>query len=224
MTKLHFAAVLRHGGAYNARYVNNLFNNIVRQVRAPFTFSVLTDKLDVGLHPAIRILPLRHPWTGWWSKIEMFAPGLWADGRVWYFDLDTILVGNITEMVTDPSLGDDFYALRDFGFKDRLASGVMTWKVGDPAVSEIYNQFALKPEAIMSSCCTLGDQCWVGIANTSRNFLQDKYPGKFVSFKIHCPDGKCIQQGASVVAFHGLPRPLDAIKNSQYAWVQRYWK
>ena len=218
----HFVCVMRTGGAYNARYVNNLYNAVVQNVRAPITFSVITDN-GANLLPAINVIPLKHQWPGWWSKIEMFRPGIWKNGRVWYFDLDTLIVKEMTSMILDERLGSEFWTLADTVFPTRLASGVMTWMANSPETTEIYESFVPKADNIMMSCGTLGDQCWVGIVTKTRNFLQNLFPNKLVSMKRDCPDGRCIGQ-AFVVFFHGKPRPHEAITKSDTAWVRRYWK
>ena len=219
---IHFVAVLRSGGSYSARYVNNLFDAIVQNVRAPFTFTVLTD-LANGFRPAIRIVPLRQSWPGWWSKMEMFQPGLWTSGRVWYFDLDTLIVRDITTMITDERYGDDFYTIEDLGKPGRLASGIMTWKVGDPVIDTIYTEFCKNQANIMSSCCSLGDQCWIGIITPTRHYIQALHKDRICSFNKHCGNGLCVQN-YDIICFHGKPRPHEAARMPGFEWVRNYWR
>lgn len=220
-TPLHITCVLRSGGAYTAKYVNNLFNGIVRNTKTPITFTAITD-LTSGFLPAIQILPFKHQWPGWWSKIEMFRQNIWSAGRVWYFDLDTIFVGELTSILTDERYGDNFYTLNDPYVPGRLASGVMTWKANDEVSTQIYERFVLNDKNIISSCGSLGDQCWIGSTLTTRYFVQDLHPSKFVSLKRDCIDGRCVGS-SSVVYFHGKPRPHEALINHETAWVRKYW-
>lgn len=219
---IHIVCVWRTGGDYTAEYVNNLFNSIARNVDCEYTFTVLTNSSQ-ELHPSIRVVPLVHDWPAWWSKIEIFTPKLCTKGRIWYFDLDTLIVNNITSMITDPRLQKDFYTLQDFMVDNRLASGVMTWMANSPAASKIYREFCKKPDTIITSCCTLGDQCWIGLTLESRHYLQQLFPQKFESFKLGCKSGHCVGT-AGVICFHGVPRPHDAVRNSSTAWVRNYWK
>lgn len=219
---IHFVCVLRTGGDYNHRYVNNLYNAIAANVTVPFTFTCITNSVT-GLHGRIRTVPFQHNWPGWWSKIEMFRPGIFESGRVWYFDLDTLIVQNIDAMVSSPSLGRRFCALSDFLVPNRAASGVMSWIANDPDVAKIYTEFALKPERVMTSCSTLGDQCWIGISSPQVTFLQNLFAGHFASFKRECSNGTK-PQAARVICFHGRPRPHEAIREPAFAWVRSYWK
>lgn len=220
---VQIACVMRSGGpTYNARYVNALYNGFMRNSRHPLELTVLTDS-PVGINPAVRVVPLEHDWVGWWSKIELFRPGIWQSGRVWYFDLDTIIIGDVTEMLTSESLGDNFYALNDPLYPGRLASGTLTWMANDPAATEIYTGFIDNDECIMSSCSTCGDQCWIGIAMRERNYLQDVFPNKLKSFKRDCPDGRCVGE-ANVVYFHGQPRPHQVAHATATSWVRTYWR
>lgn len=219
---IHFVCVLRTGGAYNTRYVNNLYMGLVNNVKVPFTFTVLTNNLT-GYAPNIRVVPLTTQWQAWWSKIEMFKPGLWTGGRVWYLDLDTLILSDMTDIVLHKDLGTKFFTLSDFIMPNRLASGVMSWRANDPAATYIYESFAKNSTNIIDSCSTLGDQCWIGITLPTRYFFQTLFPKRFVSFKRDCSNGT-FQKPASVCCFHGLPRPHEAIKDPASAWVRNYWK
>src|SRR5262245_48586528 len=64
-------------------------------------------------------IPLIHNWPKWWSKMELFRPDI--PGDIFYMDLDTVVVGDISHFVeksTDTMLSDFYYPWR-------LASGVM---------------------------------------------------------------------------------------------------
>lgn len=219
---LHFVCVLRTGGVYNTRYVNNLYMGLVNNVKMPFTFTVLTNNLS-GYAPNIRVVALSHDWPAWWSKLEMFRPGIWSGGRVWYFDLDTLIMNDITDIVTHKQLGDKFWTLSDFNIPDRLASGVMSWRANDPVAVNIYESFTRNAKNVMSSCSTLGDQCWIGIQLPTRYFIQSIAPKRIVSFKRDCSNGT-FQKPASICCFHGLPRPHEAARDPTHAWVKSYWK
>lgn len=220
-TPVQFVCVLRTGGpVYDHRYVNNLYRNIKTNIKVPFTLTCLTDSA-VGIDPAVRIAPLKYKWSGWWSKIEIFAPNLFPDGRVWYMDLDTIIIRDLTTTVTT-NLGTTFAALSDFYAPERLASGVMTWFVNSHEASQIYLQFTQRSDRIITSCSTLGDQCWIGLNIAKPVYLQQAFPGAFVSLKKHCVGMPPI--GAQVVCFHGSPRPHEIQQVPQYRWAQQYWQ
>ena len=88
---LTVACVYRTGGKlYSPRYVEILQAMVRRHLTVPYTFVCLSDDPNV---PCTRI-PLLMGWPGFFSKIELFRPGLFA-GPVLYFDLDTVIHGPV---------------------------------------------------------------------------------------------------------------------------------
>ena len=131
--------------------------------------------------------------NGWWAKLELFKAFPKGD-RVLYFDLDTV----ITDSIDDIAAYDGYFAaLRDFYRPNDLGSGVMAWEAG--TVDKIYDRWVElgKPELMG------GDQQWIYMMMPDAVRLQDVYPGKFASYKI----GNI--ENASVVCFHGKPRPHE---------------
>jgi len=160
---------------------------------------------------------LEHDWEGWWSKLELFKPGLFY-GPVLYLDLDTIVTGSLDEFCSNiegfgmlQDLGDvkrkGPYALDEYsGSVSRMASGVMAWN-GD--YSNIYLEYAEKPKF------RGGDQRYIQ--------HQVKEPIKVIqrglnvaSYKWECLDG--VPENTNIVCFHGNPRPRDI--NWELQWNQ----
>lgn len=218
---IHIVCVLKTGGDFSHKYANILFHSIIRNIKAPITFTCITNS-RVSFHQGIKVVPLIHELPGWWSKMEMFRPGLWQSGRIWYFDLDTMIVGDL-DIVLTHEMGDAFYALADFLSPTRVASGVMTWMANDPALTAMYERFMTKPERVMAACGTLGDQCWIGCEGPEAVPLQSLFPWAFASLKVHCTGG-VPSKHTKVVCFHGKPRPHDAGFLQDFAWVKDHWK
>ena len=100
------ACVLRSGGIYTEEWVDRLRRDVAANLAIPHRFVCLTD-----MAPDCETLPLRDPWTGWWSKLELFRPGNF-NGPVLYLDLDVIVVGDLTEIVSHPhefTMCEDYY-------------------------------------------------------------------------------------------------------------------
>ena len=74
---LTVASVFKSGGTYFPKYVRVLRDAVRRNLTIPHRFVCLTD-VDV---PCERI-PLIHGWPSFYSKIELFRPGLF-DGPAW---------------------------------------------------------------------------------------------------------------------------------------------
>ena len=95
------ACVLKSGGDFNESHVYAL-QKMCSKYMPGERFVCLTDlKLDCDT------IPLTEDWDGWWSKIELFK----LDAAV-YLDLDTILVGDCTEMLEE-ARKHEFVIMRD---------------------------------------------------------------------------------------------------------------
>ncbi len=201
-----YACVLRSGGpVYNAEWVRKLSAQVAQHASRPHRFVCLSD-VDV---PCERI-PLVHDWPGWYSKLELFRPGLFR-GPVIYLDLDTLVVGDLgpIEAVAD----GPFAMLSDFYRLERPASGVMTWvgtnnMLWDAMVE--YSTSGAKPQPRRRL------DHWLEGRVTPRR-LQDLAPGCIVSFKAHAKHA--IPEGASLVCGHGQPRFSDP----RAGWAHRRW-
>lgn len=65
-------------------------------------------------------VPLITELPGWYAKLELFH----MTGPVLYFDLDTVITGDLSEIASYPH---QFTMLRDFTHPEYPASGVMAW-------------------------------------------------------------------------------------------------
>lgn len=192
--------VLRSGGEYRPEHVVRLYQQCARW--APGVgFMCLSD---IALPDGISRVALEHDWPGWWSKIEAFR----VDGPVLYMDLDTLIVGPLAPLL---KIAQDrpFVALRDFNPQQReMGSGLMAWS---GQMADLYKVFVRDPAGYMRRCSTprlWGDQGFIETQTRGRSYWQDLVPGAVVSWKKHCAGGR-IPAGASVVCFHGKPRPWE---------------
>ena len=115
---------------YLPEHVYSLQSQIKKHYNKPHKFYCLTDYPDLECE----MIPLILDLPGWWSKIELFR----QTGNIIYFDLDTVILDDITEFV---EYLHDFSALADIHHNSilpgRLWSGIMAWS-GDH--SDIYNK------------------------------------------------------------------------------------
>lgn len=93
------------GDKYPKEYTERLFNMVKRHSTGSFKFYVITDTPEI--YAGSEIIPVQNPadQRSWWSKMEMFKPGLLPDGEYLYFDLDVVITSNI----------DRFFRHRGFG-------------------------------------------------------------------------------------------------------------
>ena len=93
--QITIALVLKTGGVYDYKYVNNIVDAIKENVSVPHKIVCLCDDAEGISDKVDEIIPFKHNWPKWWGKIELFRPGLFGDEQVFYFDLDTIIVNNL---------------------------------------------------------------------------------------------------------------------------------
>jgi len=195
-----------------ADYVNILYDSVRRNlpVGYPGRFVCFTDD-PTGLADGIETRPLPDPHLkGWWNKLSLFRPGLFDDGdRVLFFDLDTLITGRLDELVECAS---EFAILSDFMRPNGLQSSVMSWRAGGQA-TKIWGAYEEQGFPEIDG----GDQAFIEHTAWSYEILQRLYPSLFVSYKV---SGGKIPSKASVVVFHGKPRPHEVTTG----WVPEVWK
>lgn len=186
--------VLRSGKEYGPKHVQWLARQVPDLV-------CLSD-VEVEGVPTIR---LKHDWPGWWAKMELFRPDIEED--LLFFDLDTVVLGGIEQLesLERTTLLSDFY-------KPHLpASGLMLIKNRDK--DRVWSDWMENPEAHMKRCVTRehwGDQGYLRDVLPCKRW-QLELPNKIFSYKAHSL--KTVPAGASVICFHGNPRPWDVKKS-----------
>jgi len=229
-------ACLIHGNYYSWRYVDNLYQNLCRNLTPRVRLHVYTEpERSVPSHMIHHALK---PWpvvpgakSSWWYKIQLFDPEFHS-GPLLYFDLDTIVVNNI-DWIWRLST-QDFWAVRDFrylllGSRSSVNSSVMwfdTRKWWD-----VCRDF--DPNSRFCGTKWKGDQDYI---NDKIPLARKKYfdTGQIKSWRWELHDGgynfRTRKQNApgagtqipgstSVIVFHGNPKPHE-IKDSVIA---SYW-
>ena len=196
-------------------YVEKLYDGVYRWLPsgASFRFICFSDVSEsIPNDRGIIYQALPEGVKGWWNKLYLFKEGHFGeDERILFLDLDTIIVSPLDDIV---GYDGEFAILKDF-YQDRLAPGVMLWKGGFG--NGIWSSYV---EAGYPTDLPMGDLSWINKYATENSLkvdiLQDLFPDKFVSYKLHAQDG--IPKKSAVVCFHGLPRPHDA-----GGWVDGVW-
>lgn len=196
---MKFVCVYKTGGDFTAEYVHRLYEMLDRNIDLPFQFICLTDS-DEDV-PGKR--KLTYNWQGWWSKLEIFE----IEGPCIYFDLDTMVVGNITEFVWNlarANASDKMYMLTPFNkhrrSQGKFASGIMAW-IGDWR----WLTRTFDPSAMLNY---KGDQVYINEALIKEGALIHPISNLIdgiCSYKWHCRKG--VPEPAKIVCFHGNPRP-----------------
>ena len=223
---------LKWGTKYGPEYVNRLYKAIKRHTTVPFILHCFTEDAS-KLDPAITVheLPNKNL-DGWWNKLYLFSKELPINGRIFFIDLDTLVVGNIDQIL---SYSNGFVMLRDFykAEKDPKAinagSGLMSY---DAHIHhKMWDLFIVDAKNIVARTRPHGDQVWIQQHQPARLYWQDLFPGQVVSFKVHCTKG--IPPNARIICYHGIPSIPESITNTTRAqnrtflpapWVAEHWK
>lgn len=206
--------VLRSGGIYTPEWVLRLARGFERHTSVPYRFVCLSD-MEI---PSVEVVPLEQGWPGWWSKIELFRPGLF-DGTVFYLDLDSIVVGDPARILQHRHA---FTMTHEFNRPNnkQWASCAMAW-IGD--FSHIHAEFLRDPETPMKKyrrMCKIGDQAFIEDQLQANGTTPDSFRDLFgertiASYKRHrCFDAP--PPDAVAVTFHGLPK----MHQTDSAWVK----
>lgn len=187
------------GNKYDKAYVYALRDMVREHLTIPHEFiCITTDRFD-----GIRTRKPPVSYSGWWQKIGLFAPTV-ASGPSLYFDLDTVIVGNIDYLAdyTNTFSAPANWAQSGHG---GIQSSVMAWPGNWHAPSKAID-YSLDSDRFY------GDQ----------EFLWDllgddwqRIPG-IGSYKYHCRQG--IPEGIKVICFHGKPDPHEVFDE----WILPY--
>ena len=189
------ACVLRSGGAYDAEDVARLRDGVAAHL-GEHRFLCLSD-VDV---PCERV-GLDEDWPGWWSKLEMFRPDIAGD--LLFFDLDTIITGDLSDMAGINRLT----IMRDVYRPDGLQSSVMF--IPQAEKRQVWETFTEAPDEYMAQYSGGGDQAfleplWGG---GKASIWQEVLPGQVQSYKAAHMAEHGVPDNCRAVIFHGLPKP-----------------
>ena len=214
------------GDKYGSGYVGKMRSMLKRHGEPGAAFIVLTDKPTTAsafCDLAIDISGLELP--GWWSKMALLNPAIRGWEPAVYFDLDTVLVGDITKIPP----GEPFGICANF----TRAAGNLQWpcKYGSCCMtfdgfwgSEVWAAFERDRERIMRNIAgRYGDQKAIEhlVHPAEVTILQEKLPRFFftgyrdlVQYRDEPPPD------CSVVVFAGTHKP----DNCEVEWVRREWQ
>ena len=203
MTKITVATVYRTGGEYRPEYVEKLKRAFERHLPVEHDFVCLTNHSFADY-----CVPLIHEWEGWWSKIELFRPGL-LTGPTIFSDLDMIYCGDLSRLLNPPH---DFMMMTDPHPLVDFNSSLMAW---DGDYSFLYETFRKDVEKYMrlyEGMPLLGDQGFIEVELKERGVdlgvWQDYWPKDYDK---NYQEAIALRgepwRGSSVIWWTGQPKP-----------------
>ena len=200
---------VRVGLKYGPHYVERLRNMVRRYTDAPIV--CLTDQPD----SIEGVEMVQVTGTGWWAKMHLFNPAIRGKGV--YFDLDTVLCGDIAPLLDYDgpfAICANFTKAVTKSYPCRYGSCVMAFPEGFG--QDIFDAFMADHDEIVAHC-PKGDQQAIERLYPDAVYLQDVMPpGFFVGYRHF---GKQPPAGASVLIFAGNKKP----HNTPYRWIKELW-
>lgn len=240
---------IKWGTAFRSSDVNMLFRACQEHSPSPLRFVCLTDD-PIGLTKGIEarkifdigLAPEEWSRPGVWPKLSLFSSDLITLGRVLFLDLDMMVVGDLSPFF-EPTQGAYFQNMGDSWRPSPKSNGRETgtciFSYDPGAEQKVLEVFLADKTAAMARW--RNEQDFVGAHVSEAHYWPE---GLVVSFKRHL----CHRNGAgllakpkrppktaSIVAFHGTPRPRETMEKliwgpfphlhfGKAPWISEYYR
>lgn len=222
------------GSKYPATEVNRLYRALQRVGTEPFSLCCVTDD-PAGILPEIRVIPIPDlPVIGndvmnrGWRKLTLFAPEMRAhiSGPVLYLDLDVVLLDSLDGFFVPAT---PFAVIKDYKR--------FRWRNFQTGNTSVFLYDADREFGVYDRLIEMGESVRQRFRN-EQEFLSDVmrrqnllkfWPRKWcVSYKYHCVpvfpfslwNAPSAPPGAHVLAFHGRPKPEEALRGVGAKWYR----
>ncbi|KAL4114859.1 hypothetical protein PRIC2_014312 [Phytophthora ramorum] len=228
---------VKWGTKYGAEYVNRLYSSVMRhcgEIPPPqLAFVCLTDNSEgIDPHANLHVIPLDSGWKGWWNKCQLFSTALTSklrahgNSRCLYVDLDTVVVGNLGELMTwSPPAGMLALLKTDHMANEQRAGGynssIMAWRIDsndDVDSLEFLYSFLHVHFSSVNKFIYKFDH-WLEMAHPAAHFVEDTFPDQIVEYRSLDDQAATPPPNASIVCFPLLPKPHRATA----PWIAQHW-
>ena len=194
------------GDKYPEYYVHRLKSEVEKHLTIPHQFKCLTDQMIAG----IETVPQVSSKQGWWQKNDLF----WFDGPSLYFDLDTVITGNLDVFVGTRAT---VRTLRNWAASGHggCQSSIMYWEHARVIYDAFDPQDAHWPP-INKPGYLWGDQEHITAMRDGGELDVDYFnPAHAKSYKYHCRNE--LPAHCRAVIFHGKPDPHE-VSEPWFQW------
>ena len=204
---LTVACVYKPGSGFTDDYVYRLKKAVNDNFHAScdYQFVCLTDQKLKG----IETIPFDQRRYGFWNKLSLFQSGIF-DGAVAYLDLDTMIVNDVTDILTYPHK-----FTTGLNFKSKHGRTLASWFLGFDGREDysylIDGYTNQTPTDYEQDWARWGDQGYIqDHLKCDWDSLDDLYfDGRYASYKWQIRRPGKVPEGVSFVCFHGKPRPHE---------------
>jgi hypothetical protein len=199
---------LYHGSAYDIEYVINLKSAVLRWLKTPHEFHIMTDREDqyVALSALGNVIPLPKATynKAWWHKLYMFSLESGLSGTCLYFDLDVIALGELDCFIAQT---DCLHIIHDFNRVHHnninlSNSSIVSWP--HQRYRYLWQQFSADPARYHNTMP--GDQDFIHKYVTDKQwYAQDlavSYRWEYLTNKLYGPNTR-------MLVLHGKPKPHE---------------
>ncbi|NIQ01584.1 MAG: hypothetical protein GWM98_15365 [Nitrospinaceae bacterium] len=211
---------VRTGNKYPFEDVLRLKNMVDRHLMRPFRFVCITDR-PVS-HTGVECVDIASTGLrGWWGKMTIFNRAVMPEGRLLYFDLDTVITGDLAPLADwSGRFGICANFTRAAGHpKYPCKYGSCVMSIGPDFGQLLWDTFYLNGQVNgIISRNPYGDQQAIEWLYPQAALLQEHLPkGYFLGYrdlKLKKPES------AAVVVFGGASKP----NNCTVPWVREEWR
>lgn len=214
---------------YNGEWVDKLYRGIKRNTQQEFELICLVDD-EYDITEPVKKIYFESDLSsdiGWSLLSELYRPDLTPHKRI-AIGLDTIILKNIDDIL---SFNGNIGLVTDPYYPDRVCNAI---SISNQETTEyIWKTWTEKKDWILKNCMldyngikTPSEMVMLRVLFDNRSQcprLDKIYPNKIFSYKVHVIKKPKYLNTASIVYFHGHPKPnnLHDVKFNQY--ILRNW-
>lgn len=209
------------GTKFNDDYVNTLYASIKRNTKIPFKFWCLSESCtqpyivgEINYYPMQMLSDVKN------TKVlnKLFAydfANVYLNGeRVFVFDLDTVVVGNLDGILSYPG---KFCMRENFQQKGMPGGDLLSFVGGFGGNWYRYiNKYINK---VIKRTKGSERAFYIQFTKQEQQYWQDLYPNQYISYKNHIRNNH-MPNGCSLVSCHGHPMPHEINE----PFIKEHWR
>lgn len=216
---------------FDACHVNALYEMVEKNLTLPHRFSCITDDA-AGIRPEIRIIPLWHDFEDLKNPGKKLGPSCYRrlkafsaeakeiiGERIFSLDLDTVIVGNIDEVV---NRSEDFVCYGGTAKNTAYNGGMFLLRAGSRA--QVWTSFdpITSPKITRAKQITGSDQGWISYVLKGLDPIWTEADGVYSFQKHFAKTGRTeLPENAKIINFNGNVDPWTPGLD-RYPWIKAY--